>query len=120
LDRTLKGTDHEFSLDPRDFKYLSDQLGLAALALGDGVKRRYQSEEKPLHKMSKKLVAARNLQKGDVLRSEDVAIRSPGDGLPPHHFEQLIGKSLTRSLVVDEGITLDDVCSPELARREFA
>jgi sialic acid synthase len=120
LDRALKGTDHEFSLDPSDFRYLSDQLGLAAVALGDGVKRRYPSEEKPLHKMSKKLVAARDLRKDDVLRSEDVAIRSPGDGLAPYHLDQLIGKSLTRSLVVDEGITFDDVRSLVPAKREFA
>ena len=37
------------------------------IAMGDGVKRCYESEKGPLYKMAKKLVAARDLPAGHVL-----------------------------------------------------
>lgn len=51
LDRTSKGTDHAFSLEPVGLKKLVRDLGRAHLALGDGVKRFYLSERAPISKM---------------------------------------------------------------------
>jgi N-acetylneuraminate synthase/sialic acid synthase len=57
--------------------------------------------------MSKKLVAAHDLPKGQVLKREDIAIKSPGDGLPPYELYNLLGKVLTRQLKEDENISFD-------------
>ncbi|NEO66840.1 MAG: N-acetylneuraminate synthase, partial [Moorea sp. SIO4G2] len=54
----------------------------------------------------KKLVATDNLPVGHVLRAEDIAMKSPGDGLPPYELDNVIGKVLTKPLRVDESITL--------------
>ena len=43
-------------------------------------------------KMGKKLVAARDLPAGHVLREEDIAAKSPGDGLPPYELDRLLGR----------------------------
>ncbi len=51
LDRASKGTDHAFSLEPKGLKTLCEDLAKAHLALGDGEKRLYPSERKPLAKM---------------------------------------------------------------------
>jgi len=51
--------------------------------MGEGVKRVYESEVIPIMKMGKKLVAACDLPVGHVFKPEDIAIKSPGDGLPP-------------------------------------
>ncbi len=51
LNRAMKGTDHAFSLEPNGLRVLCEDLKRAHIANGDGVKRLYQSEQKPLAKM---------------------------------------------------------------------
>jgi sialic acid synthase len=53
LDRTLKGTDQPFSLEPAGLRKMVRDLRRARLALGDGIKRRYDSEVAPLAKQWK-------------------------------------------------------------------
>jgi N-acetylneuraminate synthase/sialic acid synthase len=111
LNRALKGTDHAFSLERSGLQKLVRDLRRARLALGDGVKQRYPSEEMPLHKMGKKLVAARDLEEGHVLTAADVAIKSPGDGLPPLHLDDILGQVTLRSLARDENISFADLAA---------
>jgi sialic acid synthase len=116
LNHALKGTDHPFSLMPEGMRKLVRDLRRAPIALGDGVKRRLPSEERPLTKMGKKLVAKRDLEAGRVLAEADLAIKSPADGgLPPYELDRLVGRTLRRPLSVDETITLDDLESVEVA-----
>ncbi len=105
-----KGTDHAFSLMPEGMRKLVRDLRRVPIALGDGVKRPLPSEEQPLRKMGKQLVAARDLPAGHVLRAEDVAIKSPADGgLPPYELDALVGRRLARALAEDEAVTLADL-----------
>ncbi len=95
LNRAAKGTDHAFSLTPEGLHRMVRDLRRAHQALGDGVKRSYESEKSPLYKMQKKLVAARDLPAGHVLTADDIAMKSPGDGLPPYEFDNILGMRLT-------------------------
>jgi sialic acid synthase len=49
--RALKGTDHAFSLEPAGLRKLVRDLGRARESSGDGHKRLYDSERRPLAKM---------------------------------------------------------------------
>ncbi len=110
LSHTWKGTDHAFSLMPEGMRKLVRDLRRVPDALGDGVKRPLQIEEKPLQKMGKKLVATRPLPLGHELSEGDLAPRSPADGgLPPSELEALLGRCLVRPLAADEAIGHDDV-----------
>jgi sialic acid synthase len=110
LSHTWKGTDHAFSLMPEGMRKLVRDLHRIRTAVGDGVKRRYESEQRPLEKMGKKLVAARDLPGGHELGPDDVAIKSPaGGGLPPYEYDNVVGRRLARSLAADQGITLLDL-----------
>lgn len=109
LNRAMKGTDHAFSLERPGLRRVVRDLQRAHVALGDGIKKRFPSEEKPLYKMGKKLVAARDLPEGHRLTPEDIAIKSPNDGLPPYEFDRVIGKITTRALSADENILLADL-----------
>jgi sialic acid synthase len=104
--RAAKGTDHPFSLEPVGLRKLVRDLERVRVALGDGTKRVHASEEGPILKMSKKLVAARDLPTGHVLGPTDVALKSPGDGLPPHMLDVVIGRTLLRPLKADDAIQL--------------
>lgn len=104
LNRAMKGTDHAFSLERTGMQKLVRDLRRARLALGDGRKQTYVSERSPIHKMGKKLVAARPLPAGHVLTPEDIAIKSPADGLPPYYFDQLVGAVTLRPLHEDDNL----------------
>ena len=110
LSHTAKGTDHAFSLMPEGMRKLVRDLRRVPIAIGDGVKRPLPSEEKPLRKMGKKLVAARVLEAGHVLAEGDLVGKSPADGgLPPHALDDLLGRTLVRALAEDEAIVAADV-----------
>ena len=51
LNRASKGTDHAFSLEPKGLAQLVEDLEKVRQAMGDGVKRFYESERKPIAKM---------------------------------------------------------------------
>lgn len=109
LNRASKGTDHSYSLEPVGMRKLVRDLRRVSLALGSEEKTPLECELKPLHKMGKKLVAAHPLKSGQVLRSEDVAIRSPGDGLAPFELDNVLGKTVMKDLEQDENITFEDL-----------
>ena len=110
LDHAWKGTDHAFSLMPDGLRRLVRDLRRVPVALGDGVKRPLPVEQKPLEKMGKKLVAARDLPLGHLLTPDDVAIKSPADGgLPPCELDRLLGRRLRRPVAFEDFLTFDDV-----------
>ncbi len=107
LNRAWKGTDHAFSLEPSGMTKMIRDLKRTRIALGDGQKKQWASEKAPLTKMGKKLVAARPLKAGAVLVREDIAVKSPADGLHPYEIDKLIGKPLRRDVAEDEGFAFD-------------
>src|SRR5262245_8899573 len=68
LNRAMKGTDHAFSLEPVGLRKMVRDLERTHKALGNGVKKIYDSEKAPITKMGKSLVVARNLPSGHVIR----------------------------------------------------
>lgn len=109
LNRAWKGTDHAFSLEPVGLTKLVRDLQRTRVGLGDGIKRPYENELKPMLKMAKKLVAAKDLPAGHVLRAQDIALKSPNDGLSPQFFDQLVGAKLLGALKEDDNLTLESV-----------
>jgi sialic acid synthase len=112
LDRVLKGTDHRFSLEPQGLRKMCRDLSRLHVALGDGHKKMYESEAGPAMKMAKKLVAARALPAGHVLEAEDVAMKSPGDGMAPFEIDNVLGRRLTRPLLEDEALRFEVLEEP--------
>jgi len=109
LNRAMKGTDHAFSLERGGMRRVVRDLQRVRLALGDGQKSTYRSEVAPLLKMGKKLVVAADLPANHVMRGEDIAIKSPSDGLAPYELDRVIGKITRRPLKQDENIAIEDL-----------
>ena len=105
INRGWKGTDQPFSLEPIGLQKLVRDLRRARVALGDGVKRPYPSEEYALYKLGKKLVAARDLPMGHVLTAEDIAIKSPNDGLPPYERDNIVGRATLTAFKADQNLS---------------
>ena len=105
LNHTWKGTDHAFSLEPNGFRKLVRDLQRTRAAMGDGVKRVYESEVKPITNMGKKLVVVRDLPAGYMIQREDITIKSPGDGLQPYEIDKIIGRVTSEAMKEDDDIT---------------
>ena len=104
LNHTLKGTDHALSLEPIGMQKMVRDLHRVRVALGDGVKRMLPQERSAIQKMGKKLVAAADLEAGHRLTRQDIAIKSPGDGIPPAELDSVLGKVLLEPLSADDDI----------------
>ena len=107
LNHAWKGTDHAFSLEPIGLRKMIRDLQRVHVAMGDGIKKTLPSEEKPLYKMAKKLVAARDLPAGHKLTPADIAIKSPNDGLPPYELDRVIGRTTLRAFKEDENLSFE-------------
>ncbi|MBN2570215.1 MAG: N-acetylneuraminate synthase family protein [Deltaproteobacteria bacterium] len=107
LNHTWKGTDHAFSLEPIGLRKMIRDLRRVRVAMGDGVKKIYESEVSHIAKMGKKLVAARDLPAGHSIRLEDIAIKSPGGGMPPYELNKVIGRVTLQALKADEDIMFE-------------
>jgi N-acetylneuraminate synthase/sialic acid synthase len=107
LNRAMKGTDHAFSLEVPGLSRLVRDLRRTRTALGDGTKKMYPSESDPALKMGKKLVAARDLPAGQALTTSDIALKSPGDGLPPYELDRFLGRTLRHPVSQDTALTFE-------------
>jgi len=109
LNRALKGTDNAFSLEPQGMKKMIRDIQRASLALGDGVKVRYENEESPLVKQSAGLVSNKDFSKGEVIKEEDVLIQVPNKGLPPFYKDIIIGKKVSSNIKEGEYFTEENI-----------
>jgi N-acetylneuraminate synthase/sialic acid synthase len=107
LNHTWKGTDHALSLEPIGMHKMVRDLQRARIAVGDGTKRILPIETSAITKMGKKLVSARPLPAGHVITEADIAVKSPGDGLPPTQLEVVIGRRLRQTVEADVAITFE-------------
>jgi sialic acid synthase len=118
LNRAMKGTDHAFSLEPVGLRKMVRDLDRTHKALGNGVKKIYDSEKAPIVKMGKSLVVARDLPSGHVIGANDIVMKSPAGGIPPYELNKVIGRVTLRPLVQDDFLTFEVLSKPdaELAR----
>lgn len=98
LNRASKGTDHAFSLEPNGLRRYVRDLRRCEVMMGDGRKRKHDSEAGPIAKMAASLYANKALRAGHVLSVEDVCIKSPAEGIAPYDFKKVIGMELVADL----------------------
>jgi sialic acid synthase len=118
LNRASKGTDHAFSLEPVGLRKMVRDLERTYKAVGNGVKKIYESEKAPIIKMGKSLVVARDLPGGHLLGPDDIVMKSPGGGIPPYDLHKVLGRVTLRPLMEDDFLTFEVLSKPdvELAR----
>lgn len=105
LDKNLPGPDHKASLEPDELKEMVRAIRNVEKSLGDGIKKPNKSEIEIMKVVRKKLVAARDIEKGEIITENDIMIKRANEGLSPEYYEIIIGKRLLKSIKEDEGIT---------------
>ena len=102
LDRSLPGPDHIASLEPRELKEMVTGIRAIEQSLGTGDKLPTRIELENRKVARKSIVANKEIAIGEVLTENHLAIKRPGDGMPPTAYWSLIGTVAKKSYKADE------------------
>lgn len=106
LDRNLEGPDHKASLEPQELAAMVASIRRIEVALGSGEKTVSPSERKNRDIARKSIVARRDIQKGEPLTEENLAVKRPGNGMNPMRWFEVLGTEASRNFEADELIEL--------------
>lgn len=104
LDRSWKGTDHAFSLEPQGLSKMIRNLNRISVMIGNKNKQLLNSEKKPLLKMQKSIYAKKEIKKGKKLTLEDLTLKSPGGGLKPYELNMVLNRISKKDISKEEMI----------------
>ena len=108
-DRSMKGPDHFFSLEPNDLKLLVQQSRDTFVALGTGIKNISASEYRTIQKLRRSIFASTNIPIGTIITKNMLVIKSPGIGIMPKYLDLVVGRSARVKIDADHPITWDAI-----------
>lgn len=121
LDRTMEGPDHAASLEANEFKRLIEGIREIEQALGDGKERTLsQGEMINRENLGKSLVSVSALPKGTILKAQHIKVRSPGQGLSPQYYEQLLGRTLQHDMIEEDFFYQSDLKDERIEPRCYS
>lgn len=106
LDRNMEGPDHKASLEPAELKQMVEYIRNVEAAMGNGIKKPGKSEIPNITIARKSILAARGIQKGEMLTEENLTVKRPATGLSPMAWESVVGTAAIRDFNEDEPIEL--------------
>ncbi len=112
LDRTMKGTDHAASLEPKGLAGLIDNIRIIEKSFGDGVKIIHPDEIPVRNKLAKSVTAAKPIKKGEKITPDMLIMKCPGTGLTGKYFDQLVGKIAQKDMAEEELFADDSLSWP--------
>lgn len=110
MDDKCIGYDHAMSIHTRDFRTMVTNIRTVEIALGNGKKDELPLSEFPcFKKLFKSIVAAKNLERGSILKVEDMKIKvSDTQSMSGFYFPIVIGRQLLSEVDEDDPIFVSD------------
>lgn len=110
LDDKCLGYDHATSIRTRDLRTMITNIRIVEIALGTGKKDKLSPSELPcFKKLFKSVVAAKNLERGSILKAEDMKIKvSDTQSMCGFYFSIAIGRQLLSEVDEDDPIFVSD------------
>ncbi len=109
LDKTLPGPDHKASLAPFELKEMVLSIREVEKALGDGIKRPTEEEERIKKVVRKSVVAVTDIPEGTTITRDMVGIKRPGTGIEPKYLDLVIHRRVKTHIRAGEVLTFEDV-----------
>jgi len=114
LDRSQEGPDHSFAVEPDELKQMV--MGIRSVEAAMGTSEKYVTEiEQEMRSFAHRSVfTTRQINKGEVISSENTAILRPGKkqhGIAPKYYEKILGAKIIRSVSAGEVVKWSDVVS---------
>jgi len=102
LDKNMEGPDHKASLEPDKLKNMVHAIRNIENALGNGIKKASPSELKNKPVVRKSIVAACDIQKGEIFTEKNIIVKRPGTGISPMRWDEIVGKPSTKDYREDD------------------
>lgn len=109
LDAKQPGPDHGFAIEPDELSALVKGVRDVERAIGDPRKRCLPTEQVHYLRGRRSLFASVDIQAGQMISRDMVAVLRPGVGLAPKFLDTVVGRSAKRNLRPFDPITWDDV-----------
>lgn len=109
LDRGLPGPDHSASIEPSELARMVMSIRNIEKALGDGSISPTPTEVQNRIVARKSIHTAHPIEKGEILRTEDLVMKRPGDGISPMELEKVFGKMTTKDLGNEHKLSWEDI-----------
>ena len=106
LDKNMNGPDHKASLEPDELADMICAIRNIEKAMGTGEKVPSQSEKKNIAVARKSIIAKCNIKKGKIFTEDNITTKRPGDGISPMEWDNIIGKTASKTFMKDEKIEL--------------
>ena len=106
LDRTMEGPDHKASLEPDELKAMVSSIRHIEAAFGSSEKKPVKAELENKLVARKSIIAARNINKGELLTENNLTIKRPGNGVSPMKWYAVLGTAAIRDFKEDELIEI--------------
>lgn len=103
LDRSMKGPDHSYALEPAELKHYVETVNEAYSALGTPVKAML-AEERAVGRRDG-LYAARAIAAGEAIAARDVVVRRPAVGIDERYLRAVVGAKAKTAVAEGEALT---------------
>jgi len=109
LNKTMKGPDQKFSLEPKELSELVKGCRAVKLALGDT--KKILNKEKPILKFAREsVVTINNIKKGEYFSEKNIGTKRPFTGqIPANKFYKIIGKRAKYNISKNVQLKFSDV-----------
>lgn len=104
LDKNMPGPDHKASLEPEELKSMVQAIRNVEQAIGTGIKIPAADEEPNIPIVRKCLVAARDIEAGEVFSQENLTAKRAGKGIDPMAIWNVLGKKANRNYREDDTV----------------
>ncbi len=110
LNKNMPGPDHLSSLEPHEFRQMSEQIRIIEKSKGKAIKTIQEVEKDSRKKVTKMIVAKNPIKEGSIINENNVTLLRAGyNGLNGQHWDQLIGKRSKKSYQVNEIIDKNEL-----------
>lgn len=107
LDKNMVGWDHKMSADPAELSVMCAAARTAYKMLGSYQKVVNEDEERR-NAFKRSIVAARDIECGEIIEEKDIDYKRPGTGIEPKYYQFIVGRKAVRNIKRDQIISKDD------------
>jgi sialic acid synthase SpsE len=108
LDKNMEGWDHKVSATKDEMETIVKGAERIVAAMGSFRISATESNEKK-REFRRSIVITRDIEKGDIIKAEDIDYKRPGGNLNPEMTEFIIGRLVNKNLKNDHILTKEDM-----------
>jgi N-acetylneuraminate synthase len=99
-DKTRKGPDHTFAMDPKDWRQMVEATRNLEMSLGDGTKRVEKNEEETIILQRRSICARKKIEFNSIINEDDLDYLRPfpEGAFAPYQSDEIIGRKANNEI----------------------